>query len=274
MNNLSMPVADEIYYKAEDVVIFNQLARKLPMDGVSHKSFYDWLEDATASIGHSVRGAQIMEKPTARDAPPLNTAIYYDTPARDILPTGALLRTSCNKITHAFCAFKMAEDNGSVRKDHRYVFGGEEKAEIQRGPDGEAAVAVVRRLLSRRDIEHPGIFLKREYGLDPATLTPSIRLDSLRYGFFVWLDGRDALRCSIDRYDVQDLRSPLKQRMTLPVAEVELAVYPRISPEVAQDPRVIAIIEYLSESLKQRFGAGVTKDIKYQRSAQALEIAY
>lgn len=274
MSGLTMPKGDDIYYRDADVVIFNQLARKLPMDGVDQSSFYDWLERAKIALPKAVRGAEIVEKPTARDQPPLNTAIYYDNEQREILPTGALLRTSCNKITHAFCAFKMTEDAGAVRKDHRYVFDGDEKASIQQGPDSSESVAIVQRLLKRRDIEHPGIFLERALGVDPSGLYPSIRLDSLRYGFFVWLDRRDALRCSIDRYDAQDERVDVSERKVIPIAEVELAIYPRIAPDVAADPRVVEMIDFLTESLISSFGTEVTKAIKYQRCAQALGIAY
>ena len=274
MTSLAMPKGSEIYYKDDDVVIFNQLARKIPMDGVSNAEYYAWLDEAKSEIGTHVPGAEIAEKPTAREEPPLNTAIYYDTDERHILPTGALLRTSCNKITHAFCAFKMKEDAGSVRKDHRYVFDGDEKRTIQQGPDSPEAVEIVQRLMRRTDIEHPGTFLQQHYGVDPAALKPSIRLDSLRYTFFAWLDGRDALRCSIDRYKTVDLRTPEAERIRPEVVEVELAIYPRISPEVARDPRTVDLISYLSDSLCRKFDTSVTTDIKYQRCAQALSIPY
>lgn len=274
MSGLVMPDADGVYFKQDDVVIFNQLACKIPMDGVANDAYYAWLDAMKSKIGGLVPGAEIAEKPAAREAPPLNTAIYYDTPDRRILPTGALLRTSCNKITHAFCAFKMAEDAGSVRKDHRYVFQDEEKRTIQQEPDGPAAVAIVKRLLRRTDLVHPGTFLRETYGIAGEDLSPSIRLDSLRYTFFGWLDRRDALRCSIDRYDVVDLRSRSGDRVSRPVAEVELAIYPRISREVAADPRVPAFIAALKDALCRDFSTAVTSDIKYQRSAQALGIAY
>ena len=271
-NTLTMPQPDDVYYRQDDVVIFNQLARKIPMDGVSNDAYYAWLDEMTGSIGQIIPGAEIAEKPHAREAPPLNTAIYYDTPDRRILPTGALLRTSCNKITHAFCAFKMAEDGGSVRKDHRYVFEGDEKRAIQTEPDGPAAVAIVTNLLRRSDIDHPGTFLEAAHGIRGIDLSPSIRLDSLRYTFFAWLDRQDVLRCSIDRYEVQDLRIPASERVRLPVVEVELAVYPRIGKAIARDRRATALLAALSDSLCARFSTTVTREIKYQRAAHALGI--
>ena len=111
-----------------------------------------------------------------------------------------MLRTSCNRITHAFCAFKAAEDGDGIREDHRHVFADAEKRTIQVAPASFEAVAIVTRLLARRDIDHPGRSLHREYSIDPTTLEPAIQLDDYRYTFFVWLDERDALRCSIDRY--------------------------------------------------------------------------
>lgn len=271
-NTLIMPQPDDVYYRQDDVVIFNQLARKIPMDGVPNDDYYAWLDDISGSIGRVIPGAEIAEKPHARESPPLNTAIYYDTPDRRILPTGALLRTSCNKITHAFCAFKMAEDGGSVRKDHRYVFENDEKRAIQAESDGADAVAIVTRLLRRDDIDHPAKFLEALYGIRGSELSPSIRLDSLRYTFFAWLDRRDALRCSIDRYAVQDLRIPASERICREVVEVELAIYPRIDPEVARDPRATALLAALSDSLCARFSTSVTQQIKYQRAARALGI--
>lgn len=274
MTALEMPEGSKVYYQEDDVVIFNQLARKILMDGVSNTQYYDWLDAAKKDVATHVLGAEIAEKPSARKEPPLNTAIYYDTDDRDILPTGALLRTSCNKITHAFCAFKMKEDAGSVRKDHRYVFDGDEKRTIQQEPNSVEAVKIVQSLMRRTDIEHPGSYLQSQYGIDPATLKPSIRLDSFRYTFFVWLDGRDALRCSIDRYYTVDLRIPQSAQVRPEVVEVELAIYPRISSEMAGDPRTVDLISYLSESLCQTFDTNVTDDIKYQRCAQALKIPY
>ena len=261
---------EAVYEKKGELVVFNQVGVKVEMDGVPNADYYAWLDDMTATIGSVVPGSRIMEKENARESPPLNTAIYYDTEDHRILPTGALLRTSCNKITHAFCAFKAAQDDNHVRKDHRYVFADEEKRTIQRAPASPEAVAIVRGMLARTDIEHPGTHLQRQYGIDPRELFPALGLDDLRYTFFVWLDGRDALRCSIDRYEVFPLRGSAGDRK--PVSEVELAIYPRIAPEIAADPRVVMLLNELSGSLCERFGVRVTTAIKYQRAALALGI--
>jgi hypothetical protein len=267
-----MPTDEPVYAKVGDVVVFNQLALKIEMDAVSNEDYYAWLDDKIATVGDAIPGAEIVEKDHAREAPPLNTAIYYDTEDFAILRTGALLRTSCNKITHAFCAFKAPEDENNVRRDHRHVFADEEKRTIQQAPDSPEAVAIVKRLLARTDIEHPGTFLEQTCGISPLELFPALKLDDLRYTFFVWLDKQDALRCSIDRATVSDLRLPQEQRVQKPVSEVELAIYPRIAPEVAQDPRVVELIGFLSEDLCRRFDTRVTKDIKYQRSAKVLNM--
>lgn len=272
MINLQMPSGEDVYSKKENVVVFNQLAVKIEMDSVSNEEYYSWLDQMTAKIGSIIPGAKIAEKEHARQSPPLNIAVYYDTDDYKILKTGALLRTSCNKITHAFCAFKMAQDEHSVRRDHRYVFDGEEKRTIQNAPTSKEAVAIVRRLLSRKDIEHPGTFLERHYGIRGEDLRPALSLDDYRYTFFVWLDGKDALRCSIDRFFVADLRLPEHEQVKKPVSEVELAIYPRIDPVVARDERVVDLIRVLSDSLCQQFGVKVTTDIKYQRSAKVLGI--
>jgi hypothetical protein len=272
MNDLRMP-QEEVYARKANVTVFNQLALKIEMDTVTNPAYYDWLDGMKAEIGRLVPGAEIAEKPQARTTPPLNTAVYYDTADHRILSTGALLRTSCNKITHAFCACKLAQDAHSVRKDHRYVFADEEKRTIQQAPTSPEAVAIVQRLLARKDIEHPGTFLERHYGIRPEELTPAICLDDYRYTFFVWLDRRDALRCSIDRAFVRNLRLPALRQVVKPVSEVELAIYPRIAPEVAADPRVVEVIEVLAAALCRAFDTKVTAAIKYQRAARALGIA-
>lgn len=273
MADLQMPSGEDVYSKKDSIVVFNQLAVKIEMDSVSNEDYFAWLDRMTSQIGQRVPGAQIAEKENARNSPPLNIAVYYDTDDYRVLPTGALLRTSCNRITHAFCAFKMAQNAHSVRRDHRYVFAGEEKQTIQQAPTSEAAVAIVKRLLARKDIEHPGTFLERHYGVRGEDLKPAISLDDYRYTFFVWLDKKDALRCSIDRAHVADLRRPEQEREKKPFSEVELAIYPRIDPEVAQDPRVVELIRSLSDSLCQELGVQVTTDIKYQRAARVLGIS-
>jgi hypothetical protein len=270
MTELRMP--EHVYGKQGELVAFNQLAVKIKMDGVDNDAYFGWLDRITDAIGRQVQGAQIAEKPSARTQPPLNTAIYYDTTNYRILPTGALLRTSCNKITHAFCAFKDVEDAHGVRNDNRYVFDGEEKRTIQAAPASEAAVSIVKRLLRRKDIVHPGTRLRERHGIDPEALAPAIMLESLRFTFFAWLDGQDALRCSIDRYQVSNLRLRAEDRTKKPLSEVELAIYPRIGPTIAADKRVVLLIETLRDSLCREFGVSSTKHIKYQRSATALGI--
>jgi len=272
MTSLQMPTEEAVYIKEENIVVFNQLAVKIEMDSVSNEEYYAWLDEMIETIGSIVPGAKIVEKENARNSPPLNTAVYYDTEDYRVLPTGALLRTSCNKITHAFCAFKKAQDEHSVRRDHRHVFSGEEKQTIQNDPTSKEAVAIVSRLMARKDIDHPGTYLEKHYGIRGEDLIPAICLDDYRYTFFVWLDRKDALRCSIDRAFVSNLRLPEQERERKPVSEVELAIYPRISPEVAQDPRVVDLIKTLSDSLCQKFGVKITTDIKYQRAAKALGI--
>jgi hypothetical protein len=270
MNDLQVP--QEIYRNVGSVVLFNQLAVKIEMDTVPNDEYYKWLDEQIACIGDIVRGAKIVEKPAARESPPLNTAVYYDTSDYRILPTGALLRTSCNKITHAFCAFKMTEDEHSVRNDHRFVFEAEQKRTIQMSPTSDEAVAIVRQLMARKDIVHPGTYLEQRLGIRGEDLSPAICLEDYRFTFFAWLDGADALRCSIDRFHVSDLRLPETQRTRVPVSEVELAIYPRVSEKVARDPRLVQLIGALRDSLCDRFGVSVTKLIKYQRSARVLGI--
>jgi len=271
MRNLQLPSNEPVYSKNTNGVIFNQLALKIKMDAVSNDDYFNWLDEMHTHVGEMVPGAQIAEKDGARQSPPLNTAVYYDTADYRVLPTGALLRTSCNKITHAFCAFKMKEDDHAVRRDHRYVFADEEKRTIQDNPTGADAVAIVRRLLSRKDIEHPGTFLERNFGIKGEDLRPAIGLDDYRYTFFCWLDGKDALRCSVDRAHVWDLRRSVEPLKT-PFSEVEIAVYPRIAPDVAKDSRVPKLIDALANSLCLRFGTEVTKEIKYQRAAKVLDL--
>jgi len=272
IQNLRMP--ELVYDPSGDVVRFNQLAVKIEMDHVSNHDYFLWLDQAKQEIGDLVLGAEIAEKASARVSPPLNTAVYYDTEDYSILPTGALLRTSCNKITHAFCAFKDAEDDYGVRKDRRYVFSGEKKHLIQNAPDSAAAIGVVKELLARKDIEHPGVHLQRALGIDPTSLFPALALASNRFTFYVWLDKRDALRCSLDRYEVWGLRPLTEKEGRIPLSEVELAVYPRISTEISQDNRGVHLIEVLRDRLLRKFGGPVTHEIKYQRAARSLGISF
>jgi hypothetical protein len=271
MTALKMP--EVVYMKIDSIVVFRQLGIKIPMDTIKRADYFVWLDRMSSTIGSLVSGAQIVEKTEARVAPPLNTAIYYDSRDYGILPTGALLRTSCNRITHAFCAFKDSQSPDGVRKDHRFVFEGKEKKLIQDAPSSEAAVAVVKHLLCRKDIVQPGTYLERALGIRAEDLSPAICLDDLRYTFFVWLDGRDALRCSLDQFDVSDLRLPEGERTTRRLAEIEISIYPRIDDIVAGDPRTIELINVLQESLFREFGARVTREIKYQRSASALMLS-
>jgi len=272
MADLALPLDHAVYFRENDLVIFEQLAVKVEMDTISNPEYFSWLDEMIDRVGSLVPGVDIVEKPSARKAPPLNTAIYYDTDDYQILSTGALLRTSCNEITHAFCAFKMAQDQHSVRRDHRYVFAHEEKRTIQAAPDSPSAIAIVNRLLARQDIDHPGRRLEQFCSIDPRNLRPAVRLDDYRYTFFVWIDRRDALRCSIDRAFVTNLRVPQEKRQQMPVSEVELAIYPRIDSDVARDRRVVQLIKLLSDSLCERFHVCVTSQIKYQRAARALGI--
>lgn len=269
-DNLAMP--ENVYYTEGDGVRFNQLAVKIEMDDVEQDAYYRWLDERTADVTAAVPGTAIAEKPRAREQPSLNTAIYYDTPDYDILPTGALLRTSCNMITHAFSAYKAPETAAGVRGDHRHVFADQEKATIQQAPSSPEAVSIVRSLMARSDINHPGTYLREQIGIDPTALVPAIMLESYRFTFFAWVDGKDALRCSIDRYFVQDLRKD-EPRERLPISEVELAIYPRISEEIARDRRTVDLLAFLGESLCYTFDTAATNQIKYQRSATALGIS-
>lgn len=261
---------DPVYVKTGDFIFSNQLGVKIAMDSVSNEDYYAWLDDMIATVGSMVSEAEIAEKPDARVSPSLHTAIYFDTLDFRILPTGALLRATCNKFTHAYCTFKAPADSHHIRRDQRYVFSGHDKAALQQDPESPEAIAIVKRLLARTDIEHPGTQLRTRYGIDPESLDPTIRLDDHRFTFFVWIDGRDALRCSLDRFEASNLRRPEAARDRKWLAEVELSIYPRIDPEMAGDPRVQEAIDRLAVSLCDRFGVSVISLIKYQRSARAL----
>lgn len=267
-----MRMPDDVYRRSGPHATFKQLGVKIALDGVEQANYFEWLDGVKASIGERVRGAEIVEKESARSAPPLNRAVYYDTADYDILPSGCLLRTSCNRITHAFCACKLAADRCGVRTDFRYVFSGHEKRTIQDDPTSPEAVAIVRRLLSRTDIEHPGTALSRHLGIHTGNLSPAVSLDDLRYTFFVWLDEADALRCSLDCYEVRNLREA-EPRSSESLAEVELSIYPRISPQTARDDRVVELINVLASDLCDGMGsATLTSKIKYQRAGEALNL--
>jgi hypothetical protein len=267
------PKHEPIFQRSNDFIVFNQFGVKLELDGdLPLPEYFAWLDRMTATIGDLVSGAQIAEKAYARTEPRLNTGIYYDTPARDLLRIGAVLRTTCNKITHAFCAFKEPEDSAGVRRDHRHVFGGVEKLAIQTDPTSAEARQAVASLLQRDDIEHPGIHLRTRYGIDPTTLTPCVRVAQLRCPFFVWLDKRDALRCVMDRAEVTDLRTQADREPKW-FQELELPVYPRVSVEVAHDPRILQLIEHLALAAESGLGAVLTKANKYQRACETLSIA-
>jgi hypothetical protein len=270
MSDLRTP--DLIFARTGNIVIFNQLAVKVELDNIPRDEYFAWLDRRKSDIPRNIAGAEIAEKPSARTSPPLNTAVYYDTVDYRILPTGALLRTSCRFDTHAFCAFKQAEDKHGVREDHRYVFENDEKKTIQAAPTSPEAVAIVMALLSRTDIRHPGTYLQDCYNIKAPSLRPSICLEDYRSHFFVWLDKRDALRCSLDHAFVRNLRLPVRDQKKVPVSEVELGIYPRIQTEVARDPRVVDLIRFLRDSLCEEFGVRCTTDIKYQRGARVLGI--
>ncbi len=252
--------------------VFNQLAVKVDMDGTEDREYFKWLDKIIGNTEKVIPGVSFLEKENVRENPPLNTAVYYDTADYKLLPTGALLRTSCNIITHAFCAFKMPEDEYGNRLDRRHVFNGEEKIIIQQKPYSSAAVETVKNLLGRNDIDHPGVFLKREFGITPEELKPAIVLFGNRSTFYVLLDGHDALRCSIDRSKVFNFRSESTNEKSF--REVEISIYPRILKKISHDSRLIPLIKHLSESLVQHFDTEIIYQIKYQRAARKLDIPF
>ena len=159
-----------------------------------------------------------------------------------------------------------------MRRDHRHVFDGDAKRAIQQAPDSPEAVAIVRRLLSDVDkVDNPGKYLLEAYGIRGAQLSPALRVDNYRYTFYTWLDKRDALRCSLDHAQVSNLR-PAGQKQG-EFREVELSIYPRISPAVAADPRVAQLIRVLEQALQTSLSAHTTLSIKYQRAAQTLGLS-
>src|SRR6266568_516649 len=95
------------------------------------RTYFDWLDGVIAGIGRLIPGAAIREKANDRLDPRRNTGVYYDTSDYRLLHSHMVLRTTSNPKTHAFCAFKYGADDNDVRRDHRYVFDGEEKKTIQ-----------------------------------------------------------------------------------------------------------------------------------------------
>lgn len=250
--------------------IFNQLAVKVDMNDIEDEDYFSWLDQIIKTTTEKDPNVIFLEKEEVRENPPLNTAVYYDTSDYKLLPTGALLRTSCSILTHAFCAFKMPEDTHGNRLDRRHVFEDENKKTIQLAPYSIDSINIVKGLLSRTDIDHPGIFLKQEFNISSDELSPAMVLFGKRSTFYVRLNGYDILRCSIDRSTVFDYRQDLEEKNKKTFREVEISIYPRISPEIADDKRIIKIINFFVESLKQHFQKEVIYEIKYQRGAKML----
>ena len=250
--------------------IFNQLAVKVDMDNVSDENYFDWLDRIINITADTIPGTTFLEKEGVRDNPPLNTAVYYDTNDYKLLYTGALLRTSCSILTHAFCAFKMPEDEYGNRLDRRHVFQGDDKKTIQLAPYSTESINIVKHLLSRSDIDHPGIFLKEEYNILAKDLSPALILLGNRSTFYVRIDDFDVLRCSIDRSNVFNYRNDMEGNNKKLFKECEISIYPRISEKISNDPRVTDLIYYLVDSLKETFQKNVIYDIKYQRGAKLL----
>jgi hypothetical protein len=260
-----------VFVRDENFVQFNQYGIKLDFpDGVDDRMYYEWLDEMISAIGQLVPGAEIVEKLAARSDPRRNSGVYYDTADYRLLRNHMVLRTTSNPKTHAFCAFKYGEDEHGVRRDNRHIFEGADKLAIQMNPTGEQAVATVRRLLSRQDIMHPGIVLGRATGIRPDELTPALSLIQYRRTFYVWLDKSDALRCSLDRAEVTDLRNTSTNVNRGHFNEVEVPIYPRISPLLLADERVQRLIDSISRSLVDQFGATEVHDSKYRRGARVI----
>lgn len=265
-------IGGTIFQENEGHNAFNQLAVKVDANSISDSDYFAWLDKTIQTFKKDFPDFTFLEQEGVRFSPPLNTAVYYDTRQYSLLPTGSLLRTSCNKLTHAFCAFKMPEDQYGNRMDRRYVFKGHEKKTIQDNPYSDESVSVVKNLLGRSDIDHPGVFLEKSYGIRSPELSPSMVLFGHRSTFFVRIDGHDALRCSLDRSSVFDIRNDPHNRKTKKFREVEISIYPRIPKEISQDPRVVWLITFLTDSLISQFQTQVLHDIKYQRGSQLLGI--
>ncbi|WP_272570042.1 hypothetical protein [Providencia sp. PROV255] len=271
--NLSVDVNGSIHEKHGGYDIFRQLAVKIKADEIDDASYFNWLDRIPEELAEKFPSIEFKEKNGVREFPPLNTAVYYDTDSLDILPTGALLRTSCSKLTHAFCAFKMPEDSTGNRLDRRHVFEGRNKGIIQSSPYGDEAIAIVKNLITRKDIEQPGTFLKSVTGVNPEDLAPVMILRGYRSTFYVLIDGLDALRCSMDRSFVFDARNGARPETTegwKGFREIEISLYPKISDSLKGDPRVIEVVTALRDSLVSKFGAEVIHDIKYQRGMKLI----
>lgn len=271
--SLVVDTEGSVHEKHGEYNIFRQLAVKVFADHIDDENYYKWLDEVPMELQSQFPSVEFKERDWVRANPPLNTAVYYDTPGYDVLPTGALLRTSCSKLTHAFCAFKMPEDATGNRLDRRHVFEGNEKATIQSDPISKDAVSIVKKLITRRDVDQPGTFLALATGISADDLSPAMVLKGHRTTFYVLIDGYDVLRCSIDRSSVFDFRSNGNAESPenwKSFREIELSLYPRISDEIKSDPRVVQVIEALRDSLITRFNTHVIYDIKYQRGMKLL----
>lgn len=266
---------EPVYTRKGNFAIFNQLGVKLEFSNeVSNQVYYRWLDGMIDRIGQLVEGAEIAEKSYARKEPRLNTGVYYDTKDHRLLREGLVLRTTCNIKTHAFCAYKQSENADRIRRDCRYSFDGEAKRTIQTTPTSKESQEFVKQLLAREDIEHPGIYLKKETGISGEDLTPALCIEQYRHPFFVWLNKKDALRCSMDRVQAYNLRVSENERQRIAFSEIELPLYPHLEEEVAKDPRVNQLIQTLSDALRARFDIDFIFDSKYQRAAKLLNIAF
>jgi hypothetical protein len=268
-----MEQRNAVFRRDGNFVRFNQYGLKLGIgDKVTDADYYLWLDEMIANLGEIVPGGAIVEKDDARTEPRYNAGVYYDTADYRLLRGRMVLRTTCNPKTHAFCAFKYGQDENHVMRDHRHIFEGAEKLAIQQSPTSDEAVGIVKGLLGREDIMHPGIVLRQATGITADELTPAMLLIQYRKTFYVLLDNDDALRCSLDRVTATDLRVPPGDRTAKSFNEVEVPVYPRIKEPVASDPRLEQLISALSNSLIERFGANLIQESKYQRAAAALGV--
>ncbi|WP_431687167.1 hypothetical protein [Hahella sp. NBU794] len=272
MKSLKIDNSQPVFEVKKGHNVFNQLAVKVDMNGVTDEQYFEWLDFVAEDAAKHINGVRFLEKEGVRDNPPLNTAVYYDTKDYKLLPTGALLRTSCNKVTHAFCAFKMPENEHGNRLDRRHVFQDEKKKQIQEAPYSPESVKIVKDLLKDQELDQPGKYLFREFNIAGDELEPAVVLFGNRSTFFVRIDEYDVLRCSLDRSRVMDYRKDINGERKAFFQEVEISIYPRIKKEISEDVRIIELIDYLVDSLKQRFSTKVIYDIKYQRAAEALGI--